>query len=194
MLVKKAMNKVEHILKGGLHIETNFFDRLTYQAITKKMATSKLIGTYHPKLTKYANRMQGMPCYQADFTFKKKEIINKIEALLEIKILKYHCIYRKIKTEELKESHCTGSKYGFTHTDEDPEKHIAAIMHFDQSYDGGTAFFENFWDKKPDIYISAYPNRLIIYNANRLHAPAFDYSYKERNSLAFFFQGQDASQ
>ena len=45
--------------------------------------------------------------------------------------------------------------------------------------------------EKPDIYVSAYPNRLVIYNGNRLHAPAFDYSFKERHSLAFFFNTQN---
>ena len=59
-------------------------------------------------------------------------------------------------------------------------------MHFDQSYEGGTAFFEHYWDKIPDIYIGAYPNRLLLYSSNRWHCPSFDFSYKERDSLAFF--------
>ena len=187
----KERSKLNSILKGSIHIEPNFFDKDTYKSILKKITTIKTHSSFQPSTTRYGNRMQAMPCYESVFTFQKKFIVYKIEKILQIKINKYHCLYRKIKTEELKKSQCAG-RYGFTHIDgERGMIDIAAIMHLDQSYDGGTAFFEYSWDKKPDIYISAYPNRLVIYNANRLHAPAFDHSYAERHSLAFFFKVQD---
>ena len=187
----KEYNKLNSLLKGDIHIETNFFDEEIYKSVLNKISSIKTVSTFQPFATKYGNRMQAMPCYESKFNFYQKFIINKIQEILEIKINKYHCTYRKIKTEEIKKSQCTG-RYGFTHIDGGEKNTIplAAIMHLDQSYDGGTAFFEYFWDKKPDIYVSAYPNRLVIYNGNRLHAPAFDHSFKERHSLAFFFNAQ----
>ena len=183
---------INSILNGNIHIETNFFDDTTYNSILKKIPTIKTKRTFQPSGKFYGNRMQAMPCYESVFTFQSKFIINKIQKLLKIKIDNYECKYRKIKTDELKQSQCL-DRYGFIHVDGGkPETiYLAAIMHLDQSYDGGTAFFEYPWDKKPDIYISAYPNRLIIYNANRFHAPSFDYSYNERHSLAFFFEARD---
>ena len=184
----KVINRLDDIFKGDIHIVPRFFDDKTYISIINKIKKLKLKSSFQPHGARYGNRMQGMPCYESDFYFKKKFIIDKIENILGIKINYYHCLYRKIKTKELKQSQCTG-QYGFTHTDgEKGQIDLAAIMHFDQSYDGGTAFFENSWDKKPDIYVSAYPNRLVLYNANRFHAPAFDHSYLERHSLAFFFK------
>ena len=61
-------------------------------------------------------------------------------------------------------------------------------VNFDQSFDGGTAFFENRWEQVPDITIGAYPNRLILYYGGRWHAPAFDHTYKERKTLSFFLR------
>lgn len=187
----KEYSKLNSLLKGDIHIETNFFDEEIYKSVLDKISSIKTVSTFQPSTWTYGNRMQAMPCYESKFNFYQKFIVNKIQKILEIKINKYHCTYRKIKTEELKQSQCTGP-YGFTHTDGKIGRiDLAAIMHFDQSYDGGTAFFEYPWDKKPDIYVSAYPNRLVIYNGNRLHAPAFDYSFKERHSLAFFFNTQN---
>ena len=188
----KEESKLNSLLNGNIHIETNFFHNSTYESILKKISTVKTKKTYQPSNIKYGNRMQAMPCYESVFNFQNKFIINKIQKLLNIEIQNYRCTYRKIIIEELKKSQCL-DKYGFTHTDGGGEKipYLAAIMHLDQSYDGGTVFFQYPWDKKPDIYISAIPNRLIIYNANRFHAPSFDYSYNERHSLAFFFEARD---
>ena len=88
---------------------------------------------------------------------------------------------------ELQQSPQSFDKYGFVHKDcPDGEPALAGMMYFDQSFDGGTAFFANQMDKIPDIYISAYPNRLVLYHGNRFHAPAIDYTFKERLTLTFF--------
>ena len=195
-----SKKKVIQLLEGNIHIEPDFFTDDLYKKVIKKTSLLKTKPTYQPKKKTYGNRMQAMPCYEAEFNFNRNIIIDKLEKLLDVRVINYLCIYRKIKTEELKKSQCN-LKYGFTHKDTElgeylnnvvsSEYDLAAVMHFDQSYEGGTAFFENYWDNKPDIYISAYPNRLIIYNSNRWHAPAFDYSFKERNSLAFFLKVKD---
>ena len=59
---------------------------------------------------------------------------------------------------------------------------------FDQSYDGGTAFFHNQMEKAPDSYVSAFPNRLVLYHGGRFHANCFDYTMEERITLSFFFK------
>ena len=185
--------KIDNLLQGGIHIEENFFPLNTYDEMVEEMGTTKMDSTYQPLGINYGNRMQAMPCYEnAPFQFKQDFIANKIEKILNAKLANYRCLFRKIKTKELKKSHCNG-KYGFIHRDKDNQgleniKDLAAIMHFDQSFYGGTAFFRNIWEKVPDIYVSAFPNRLVIYDACRWHAPAFDYSFEERTSLAFFLK------
>ena len=62
---------------------------------------------------------------------------------------------------------------------------LAGVFYFEQSYLGGTAFFENHFDPIPDITIGAYTNRLILYNGNRWHAPCADYTFEERYIIAF---------
>ena len=62
------------------------------------------------------------------------------------------------------------------------------MMYFDQAYDGGTAFFNNQMERVPDIYISAVPNRLVLYHGGRSVSPALDYTFKERLTLSFFFK------
>lgn len=188
-------SNLNQILDGSIHIETNFFDNIDlYKSIIKEMLQTNTKETYQPWSANYGNRMQGMPCYESLFNFKKDYIINKIEKTLNLNVIDYNCIYRKIITEELKKSQCNG-RYGFIHEDSKAIKTnqsvLSAVMHFEQSFNGGTAFFENNYDKIPDIYVSAYPNRMILYNGKRWHAPAFDYSFKERNSLAFFLVVKD---
>ena len=185
--------KVIHLINGDIHIHPDFFEDNLYKQIIKKASSIKTKPTSQPQRKTYGNRMQAMPCHEALFNFKKDVIISKFEDLLGVKIINYECLYRKIKTAELKKSQCN-ARYGFIHKDTETfveesrisQYRLAGVMHFDQSYEGGTAFFEHYWDKVPDIYIGAYPNRLLLYNSNRWHCPSFDFSYKERDSLAFF--------
>ena len=131
--------------------------------------------------------MQAFPCYEANYDQLKDTIINKLEGVLKADISSLNVLARKTLMSEVKKSKSYG-KYGFVHRDIDDkqEQLIAGMMNFDQSFDGGTAFFENHWDKIPDIYVSAYPNRMILYHGHRWHAPAFDYTFEERKTLSFF--------
>ena len=103
------------------------------------------------------------------------------------------CRIRKTFTEEIKRSKVNG-KYGHIHTDynnddDDPiPTDFASVFYFVQSYDGGTAFFENKGDTAPDIEISAYKNRLITYNSARLHTNCTDFTFKERYVLVSFIR------
>ena len=90
-----------------------------------------------------------------------------------------------MEIEEVKKS-AAKEKYGIVHRDTDVE--FAFVFQFVQSFNAGTAFFENFNDKLPDIEISAYRNRLILYNAQRWHAPCTDFTFKERYIISGFIR------
>ena len=86
----------------------------------------------------------------------KKEndyIINRIQNILQYNITDFNVIARKILISEIKASTQDFSKYGFVHRDyaaDDPqwqEPLLAGMLYFDQSYDGGTAFFHNQMDQ-----------------------------------------------
>ena len=139
-------SNLNQILDGSIHIETNFFDNIDlYKSIIKEMSQTNTKETYQPWSANYGNRMQGMPCYESLFNFKKDYIINKIEKTLNLNVIDYNCIYRKIITEELKKSQCNG-RYGFIHEDSKAIKTnqsvLSAVMHFEQSFNGGTAFLK----------------------------------------------------
>ena len=177
---------LDYLLSGGICIKPNFFSVKDFNKIKTDMDNIKYNQTYQPD-TYYGNRLQAFPCYEANYDQLKDTIINKLEGVLKADISSLKVIARKTLMSEVKKSKAHG-KYGFVHRDIDDkqEQLIAGMLYFDQSFDGGTAFFENHWDKTPDIYVSAYPDRLILYHGHRWHAPAFDYTFEERKTLSFF--------
>jgi len=178
----------DYIMNGGISIHPSFFEQDKFLQIKNDIDNLNYEEDYQPGGTDihYGNRFQAFPCYQSTYDNEKEYIINKLEGVLNKKIVDYKTIARKTILEEVKKSKVYG-KYGFVHRDIDnPTPLIAGMMYFDQAFDGGTAFFENPWDKVSDIYVSAYPNRLVLYCGSRWHAPAFDYTYEERKTLSFF--------
>jgi hypothetical protein len=176
----------DYLMSGGVFVKPNFFDVDDFNDMKNDLDKLSYDKTYQPD-TYYGNRLQAFPCYESDYNEHKQLIINSLQGVLKKDIIDLKILARKTLMSEVKQSKADG-KYGFIHRDIDDNKipMIAGMMYFDQSFDGGTAFFENHWDKVPDIYISAYPNRLVLYNANRWHAPAFDYTFEERKTLSFF--------
>ena len=177
---------LDYLLSGGIYIKPSFFSIKDYKKVNEDLDKLKYSQTYQPD-TYYGNRLQAFPCYEANYDELKDTIINKLEGVLRADISSLNVLARKTLMSEVKKSKSYG-KYGFVHRDIDDkqEQLIAGMMYFDQSFDGGTAFFENHWDKIPDIYVSAYPNRMILYHGHRWHAPAFDYTFEERKTLSFF--------
>ena len=177
---------LDYLLSGGIYIKPSFFSIKDYKKVNEELDELKYSQTYQPD-TYYGNRLQAFPCYEANYDELKDTIINKLEGVLRADISSLNVLARKTLMSEVKKSKSYG-KYGFVHRDIDDkqEQLIAGMMYFDQSFDGGTAFFENHWDKIPDIYVSAYPNRMILYHGHRWHAPAFDYTFEERKTLSFF--------
>ena len=179
---------LDTIKKGSIYIEPNFLDEILFNEFKENLKKYKFIETYQPKRAHYGNRFQAFPCYETeDLKIIDKKFCdiftNKIKNILNIDNIKISMFLRKNLTEELKISKAN-TKYGFVHRDELSE--FAGVFHFVQSVDGGTAFFENHWEKVPDIEIGAYSNRLIIYNGNRWHSSCTDFTFNERIALTIF--------
>ena len=179
------MKLYEHILNGSIHIERNFLEPKLYDKMFKEMSKLKYKACYQPSAKYFGNRFQAYPTNEVDHWNKYKDIIvKKIENLLGCKIKDVKLKFRKMITKELLKSK-TNTPYGLIH--HDPHNQFAAVLSFYQSNSGGTAFFEYISDKYPDIQIGAYPNRLIIYNAQRHHSPCNDFTFKETYKLNIFF-------
>ena len=183
------MKLYEHILNGSIHIERNFLENKLYNKISKEILKLKYKACYQPGLEYFGNRFQAYPVNEFDYWNKYKDLlVKKIENLLECKIKNVKIKIRKMITKELLKSK-TDTPYGMVH--QDVRNQFAAVMPFYQSNSGGTAFFEHIFDKYPDIQIGAYPNRLIIYNAQRNHAACNDFTFKETYKLNIFFTNKE---
>ena len=70
----KEYSKLNSLLKGDIHIETNFFDEEIYKSVLDKISSIKTVSTFQPSTWTYGNRMQDMPCYESKFNFYQKLI------------------------------------------------------------------------------------------------------------------------
>ena len=185
---------LDYILRGGVTQHADFFSPEKFESVKQDIKTIDWEPTHQPLKMQYGNRFQGMPCYQYEYTKENDYIINRLESIINHPITNFNIIARKILISEIKASTQDFSKYGFVHrdyaADQPQEPLIAGMMYFDQSYDGGTAFFHNQMEKAPDSYVSAFPNRLVLYHGGRYHANCFDYTMEERITFSFFFKLQ----
>ena len=183
---------LDYILRGGVTQHADFFTPEKFESVKQDLKTINWEPTHQPLKMKYGNRFQGMPCYQYEYKKENDYIINRLENIIQYNITDFNLIARKILISEIKASTQDFSKYGFVHrdypADTPQEPLIAGMMYFDQSYDGGTAFFHNQMEKAPDSYVSAFPNRLVLYHGGRYHANCFDYTMEERITFSFFFK------
>ena len=188
----KKGDYLKSIRRGNIHIENGFFSDENYEFLVNKIEKLNFIETYQPATEFYGNRFQAQPTWEYSGIENlhknlKKEFVSNLENILDIKIKSCKTVIRKTITSEILKSK-VNTKYGLIHRDsvgEDDFCDIAGVLYFTQSYDGGTAFFEKEFDKYPDIEISAYPNRLIMYDARRSHASCHDFTFNERYVLAF---------
>ena len=173
------------LLNGSFYLKPEWLDWDLFNEIRNSFSTFKYRSLFQPYSIHYGNRFQAYPCYEFDLIKYNSVFIPKFEDILQRKIIKksFKCIARKAITEEVKKSK-VNTPWGIVHND--PED-IAGVLYFDQTSNGGTAFFEHKGDKYPDISIGAYPNRLLMYNGKRWHAIATDFTFEERYVLAFFF-------
>ena len=183
---------IDYILKGGISIHPWFFTEEKFYSIKSDLDKLEWNKVHQPAGSYYGNRMQAFPCYENNYDKENDYLKTSIEGILQTTITDFQTLARKIILSEVKESKQNFGKYGFIHRDYSPEAKseplIAGMMYFDQSYDGGTAFFSSQMEKVPDIYISAYQNRLVLYHGGRYHSPCLDYTFEERLTLSFFFK------
>jgi hypothetical protein len=172
---------VKLIKQGSIIIKPQFLNQEQYYFSLSLFENRKFTETYQPSEVYYGNRFQAYPCYQYILNEEDNRLFENLISRELNQEITLKTIARKIYTEELKKSKCN-TKYGYIHED---DADIAGVLPFDQSVDGGTAFFENPWDKVPDISVGSYKNRLILYNSKRNHAPCQDFTFTERKVLAF---------
>ena len=174
--------------EGSLYIKPCFLSEEEFLEFESRIKNYSYVDTYQPIGTVYGNRFQSYPCWEtndlakvdAEFyeLFKKKlEHILGSNILLNMRI-------RKVLTEEIKRSK-VNTKYGHVHADH-VEAQYAGVYYFVQSFDGGTAMFETPSDKVPDIEVSAYRNRLVLYSGQRWHSPCTDFTFDERYVAVLF--------
>lgn len=174
----------EQLINGSIHIERNFLPKNTYEQMFDDIQKLKYDACHQPHSQYFGNRFQGYPVYEAVFDKYNPIILSKIENLVECKITYTHTKVRKVLASEVSKSKYD-VPYGPVHIDH--QTNFAAILPFYHSVSGGTAFFEYDSDKYPDISIGAYPNRLIIFNSKRFHAPCTDLTYDVSYKYNIFF-------
>ena len=117
-----------------------------------------------------------------------ESIKSQVQRLFKKEIIDWRCRIRLTLTSELKKSvqfqHSNSRSVGSVHHD---TKDFAGVIPFDQSFTGGTAFYENQWDKAPDIIYGSWPNRLVLYNGKRNHTACHDFTFENRYVLVIFF-------
>ena len=179
----------ESLRQGSIYLKPAFLTGDEFSSLQKKLHEYEYEEGYQPYKKYYGNRYQAYPCYHTnDIEIADPEFFNlfkdRHQECLEEKITNFRCVIRKAITDEVKRS-AINTKYGMVHRD---TWGFASILHFVQSYNGGTAFFEDVVDRTPDIEVSAYPNRLIMYNGRRWHSPCTDFTFDERYVLVSFFE------
>ena len=199
---------IDYILENGISQHWNFFTPEKYQKVAKDIKSLNYIAGYQPASNSYGNRLQAFPCYEAYYFDENPYMKSRLEDLLKTKITEFKCLARKTILDEIRVSPQNFGKYGLIHRDTTYQTSIpnagragdvqgqnvvdrpmiAGMMYFDQAYNGGTAFFFNQMENVPDIYVSAVPNRLVLYSGGIYHAPCFDYTFKERLTLSIFFK------
>ena len=196
---------IDYILNNGISQHWNFFPREKFESIKRDLETLDYKASHQPSTNTYGNRLQAFPCYESYYSKENDYMKSILEDMLKTKIIEFKTLARKTVLDEIRVSPQNFGKYGLIHRDttyksgvpnggqaggqqQVDRPMIAGMMYFDQAYNGGTAFFFNQMEKVPDIYISAVPNRLVLYSGGIYHAPCFDYTFKERLTLSLFFK------
>lgn len=187
------MKTVEELISSGSIItQTGFLEN--YAELYEKLEKYHYDETYQPSSVYYGNRFQSpLPCWETDYLVNcdsdmNEKIESQVQKLFAKPIIDWHCRIRLTITDELKQSvhlkHGGSNSIGSVHHD---AYDYAGVLPFEQSYTGGTAFYENNWDKAPDIIYGSWPNRLVLYKGKRNHAACHDFTYDKRYMLVLFF-------
>tara|TARA_R110001592_G_scaffold114758_2_gene314868 strand:+ start:1226 stop:1786 length:561 start_codon:yes stop_codon:yes gene_type:complete len=174
--------------EGGIYIRENFFSEEQLSKIKNDFKSKTFYSHHQPEKYECGNRFQAYPCYQneEDTSDVCYTIGNYFKTAFDDNF-RVEAIYRKVYSEELLKSKCN-TRYGFIHKDGGMRETCiyAGVVYMDFTVTGGTAFFNSPADKFPDIEIGAVPNRLILYDNLRYHAPSHDFTYEVRENICFF--------
>ena len=177
------------IRNGSIITVPNFLNN--YEELDIKKESYEYEAVYQPGKQLYGNRFQAHPCYETPFfeVYDKAlsdSLKQQIETFVGHSVIDFASRIRLSLSSELEKSNAFLNKdFGFVHQDDSYQ--YAGVLPFDQSFTGGTAFFEYEWDKIPDIRYGAWPNRLILYNGLRNHAACHDFTFEKRYALVIFF-------
>lgn len=178
------MFDLNNLSNGGFFVKSDFLKPEDFSYIKKEIKNIEYNSTYQPISSYYGNRYQAYPCYENRNVNFDKFFLPKFKENFGKKIKKVSSTIRKVLSKELLQSK-VNTNIGLIHTD---GSKYAAIFYFDQTSNGGTAFFQNTWDKYPDVTIGSYPNRLVVYSGKKPHAPMHDFSFEERYIIAYFIE------
>jgi hypothetical protein len=174
---------LKNLDEGGFFVKPQFFDEKDFKMILNKVPKLKYKETYQPADTYYGNKYQAYPCWENDNKVFDKLFAKKIKEYFGREAQNLYIVVRKTLSSEVKKSK-SNAPISFTHKD---ESRYAGVYYLDQTVTGGTAFFENSWDKCPDITMGAYPNRLVAYSGRRFHAAMHDFTFDTRYVIVIFF-------
>ena len=182
----------ELIQTGSIITQLQFLEN--FNELNEKKETYHYDAIYQPAGAYYGNRFQSpLPCWETEHFYNSDPDMNEsikgqVQRLFKKEITDWQCRIRLTLTSELKQSvqfqHSDPNSIGSVHHD---KRDFAGVIPFEQSYAGGTAFYENEWDKAPDITYGSWPNRLVLYNGQRNHAACHDLTYEKRYMLILFF-------
>jgi len=169
----------------------DFYNRTDLGMLSLIFMNSTFSKTHQSQQWPVSDRMQAYPCYES-MTLNKSEtegnpykiFKDTFEKKTNIKILKLHSFFRKIKLEELKNSNVY--KKDRPHTDS-KEYDIAGLVYFNStSLIDGTKIYNYTSDFEPTAVIGSKPNRCVFYNSAQPHSAPYEQVVEERWVQPFF--------
>jgi len=183
------MKLLQSLREGNFFLKDNFFDENTFLKIQEEYNSLEFLPYYQPKNIFFGNRFQAYPTYETtDLTgFIFDEFVKNLNNIIDEEIESIYIKARYTLSEEVKQCKAVQNRYGFIHKD-GGDVDFACMFYFDTTPRGGTAFYDNEYDKYPMIEVGAKTNRLLLYNANRNHAVANDLKFDKRKTIIAFFK------
>jgi len=188
ILIKPDFFTSEQFLELKNRVENEYVYKPTYQPAILP-SNIKRLSEEEIDSFKERYRFQAYACWEtlplkdSDPEFYKIIVDKHQEYLSDIQFHALHCFIRKALTEEVKKSYLN-KEYNQPHTDKGD---YASVVYFeDQGFNNGLALFGKGENKIPDIKIGSQANRLLLYDANRMHSACSDFMFDVRYVLATF--------
>ena len=188
ILIKPDFFTPEQFKELKNRVENKYEYVPTYQP-AKLPPSIKRLSEYEKAVYKAEHRFEAHPCWETlplktvDPEFYNIIVDKHQEYLSDIKFHSVNCFVRKALTKEVKKSYLN-SEYIHLHRD---KADFASVVYFEeQGFNNGLAFFDSTEDKIPDMKISSQSNRLLLYDAQKIHTACTDFMFDVRYVLATF--------